>query len=253
MSEQHGQFCWHELVTTDIAGAQAFYAAVTGWEASPSGMEGYTLMKAGGREVAGLMALPEEVKANGGRPAWVGYIFADDVDARAAEAAKKGGAVHHPPHDIPGVGRFAVVADPQGAVFALFHSGAEGPPPPPMGTPGHVGWNELTTSDWPAAWDFYSGMFGWRKDQAMDMGEMGTYQLMNRGGDPFGAMMNATQPGQPPAWLFYFNVDSIAAAKARVERAGGQVLHGPMEVPNEQWILVGIDPQGVMFALVGPQ
>src|SRR3546814_5937052 len=105
---------------------------------------------ANGAAVAGLMALHEEVRNAGGRPGWIGYVAVDDVDSRSAEIGKKGGKVHRAPDDIPGVGRFAIVADPQGAVFALFKGSGSpddmGPPAAP-GTPGHAGWHELYTSN----------------------------------------------------------------------------------------------------------
>src|SRR3546814_16874562 len=87
---------------------------------------------ANGAAVAGLMALHEEVRNAGGRPGWIGYVAVDDVDSRSAEIGKKGGKVHRAPDDIPGVGRFAIVADPQGAVFALFKGSGS---PDDMGPP----------------------------------------------------------------------------------------------------------------------
>ena len=119
-----------------------------------------------------------------------------------------------------------------------------------MGTPGHIGWHELHTSDWEQAYGFYSGLYGWEKGQAMDMGEMGTYQIVTEGGEQFGAMFNSPQTPRP-MWLFYFNVASIDAAVETVKAGGGQVINGPMEVPGGQWIINGVDPQGAMFALVG--
>jgi uncharacterized protein len=78
---------------------------------------------------------------------------------------------------FPNVGRFAVVADPGGAVFLLFKPNTEQEPKPvaPM-TPGHVGWHELYAGDLDREFAFYSRLFGWTKDRAIDMGAMGTYQ-----------------------------------------------------------------------------
>ena len=157
--------------------------------------------------------------------------------------------MHRPPSDIPDVGRFAVVADPQGATFMLMSPNGPDQPPAPAGTPGHIGWHELYASDWKSAFDFYAGQFGWTKGEAMDMGEMGTYQLL---GDGTGAMMDKPAAFPAPFWLFYFNVPSIDAAAATVAAEGGKVLMGPHEVPTGQWILQGQDPQGAMFALLAP-
>jgi uncharacterized protein len=207
-------------------------------------------MKPGARGVAGIMAIPDEAKADGAPPMWLGYIFAPDVDAAAEAIRAAGGAVHRPPSEIADVGRFAVVADPQGATFMLLApQGEDDGTPPAPGTPGHVGWNELYTSDWPSAFDFYAGQFGWTRDQAMDMGEMGTYQLFAAGGEAIGGMMNKPPQIPVPSWMFYFNVDDIDAAAARVTDNGGKVLFGPMEVPGGSWIVQAMDPQGAVFAL----
>ena len=154
------------------------------------------------------------------------------------------------PADIPEVGRFSVVADPQGAIFILFKpSGADNNPAPP-GTPGHVGWHELYAADWASALDFYAARFGWTKADAVDMGAMGTYQLFAAGGEPIGGMMNKPDIIPSPVWLFYFNVTEVDAAVGRVNAHGGQVLNGPLQVPGGSWIVQCMDPQGAMFALV---
>ena len=248
-----GRFVWHELMTTDAAAAARFYGDVVGRPARDSGMPGmeYTLLHAGERQVAGLMAMTPAAKAGGAPPGWSGYVAVDDVDAAAAKAVSLGGSVCMPPMDIPGVGRFAVVADPQGAVIALFHAMGEAPAAAPMMADGTVGWNELMAGDAPAVWPFYEAMFGWTRDQAMDMGPMGTYQLFAAEGVVCGGMM--TKPAQVPApfWGYYFAVPDIDAALARAVAAGGTLLNGPMEVPGGAFVVQMTDPQGVYFALVG--
>lgn len=119
MSSSSGRFVWYELMTTDPVAAERFCARVVGWTAADAGMPGikYKLLSAGGHPIAGLMALPPE--AGGMPPCWTGYVAVEDVDAKATEIAVAGGRVLRPADDIPGVGRFAVVADPQGAMFAL--------------------------------------------------------------------------------------------------------------------------------------
>lgn len=258
MGEFHGRFVWYELMTTDAAGATSFYGDVVGWTPEDTGMSGttYTMLKAPDRPVAGLMALNDEMKAAGARPGWVGYIAVDDVDAAAEQVTAKGGTIHRAPGDIPNVGRFAVAADPYGAVFCLFRGSPDmpAPPPAPMGAPGHVGWHELMAGELEGAFAFYSGLFGWQKAEAMDMGPMGIYQLFTTGGaDATGGMM--TKPEQIPAcfWLYYFAVEgTIEAAVERVKSGGGQVVNGPMEVPGGAWIIQALDPQGVLFAVVAP-
>ena len=255
MSDYDGRFVWYELITTDPEAAKGFYAKAVGWtmEASPMPDMTYILAKDDkGGQVAGVMAIPPEAKAMGVPPNWTGYVAVDDVDAAAAKAKSLGGSVMREPTDIPNIGRFAIVADPQGAVVALF-KGAPSDQGPTLAqdAAGHVGWHELMTSDLDGAVAFYSAMFGWTKGEAHDMGPMGVYQIFQAGDHQLGGMM--TKPPQVPvsAWGYYFNAGPMGAAADRVKAAGGQVLNGPMEVPGGSWIVQGQDPQGAMFALIG--
>lgn len=252
MPANPSKFVWYELMTSDVDAAESFYKTVLGWnsEAWGGGAEmHYVIMKAANLPVAGVMAIPDE--AAGMNPAWVGYIYAADVDAATESVRKAGGKVFREPSDIPEIGRFSVVTDPQGAVFMLFTPKGEGGASAAPMTPGHVGWHELMATDWKSAFDFYAGQFGWTKKEAVDMGPMGTYQLFAAGGDAIGGMM--TKPPQIPAphWLYYFNVVDIDAASERVTNNKGQVVMGPMEVPGGAWIIQCTDPQGAHFALVG--
>lgn len=254
MSNDHAKFVWYDVMTSDTKAAESFYRRAIGWDAKDSGMDdrSYTIFSMGPTMVGGLMPIPEEARAMGARPMWMGYVGVDDVDAYARRVTAAGGAVRRPPEDIPGIGRFAVVADPDGAGFILFRgSSAEAPAPAEPGTPGHIGWHELHAGNGERAFAFYSSLFGWTKAEAMDMGPMGVYQIFATGGAPVGGMMTKTADMPMPAWLYYFNVDAVDAAMARVKDAGGQVINGPMEVPGGSWIAQCTDPQGAMFAMVG--
>jgi predicted enzyme related to lactoylglutathione lyase len=257
MSTPHGQFVWCELMTTDTASATEFYRAVIGWSASvkDSGLPGqdYTILSAGETPVGGLMALPEAARDAGARPGWIGYIGVDDVDAIVARIKAKGGAIHRPPDDIPGVGRFAVAADPHGAIFTVFKpSCPEAAPPAPGATPGRVGWHELHAGDPEADFAFYADLFGWKKTEAIDMGPMGVYQTFATDAAMVGGVMATTDAMPAPSWLYYFSVDDINAAVTRVKAAGGKVIDGPHQVPGGSWIARGLDKQGATFAMVGP-
>jgi len=251
MSSSHGSFAWYDLMTSDTGAAQAFYGPVVGWNAHDASQPGapYTLMLAGETQVAGVMPMHEA--AGGAKPVWRGYVEVDDVDASADRVATLGGSVHRPPADIPHVGRFAVVADPQGAIFLLFKGSAAMTLPPAVpDKPGYVAWRELMAGDGEAAFTFYAALFGWTKAEAIDMGPMGTYQLYACRGDTIGGMMTKP-PGVPaPFWTYYFQVDGIEAAIGRLKSGGGTVTNGPHQVPGGQWIVQGLDPQGGMFALV---
>ena len=253
MADKPTSFIWYELMTTDTEAAKAFYREVVGWEtkAFDESDAGYTILEANRRGIGGVMEIPSEAREGGMRPRWLGYVAVDDVDGTAERIRQAGGKLHMDIKDIPTVGRIAMVSDPQGAAFYLIAPNGEDQPPASPMSPGHVGWHELHTTDWQAAFDFYSREFGWGKADAMDMGPMGTYQLFTAGGDNWiGGMFNASTFGRP-AWLFYFVVGDIDAAAERVRAAGGRVLAGPMEVPAGAWLIQSSDPEGAMFALVG--
>jgi uncharacterized protein len=213
----------------------------------------YTLFTVGETHVSGLMDLPEDARKRSAPPSWLGYVAVDDVDATAEHAKRLGGAVHVPPRDIPNVGRFSIIADPQGATLGLlFRSSNPGQDhPPELGSAGRAGWNELLATNWETAFAFYGELFGWRKAEAVPIGERGVYQLFSAGGLPIGGMFTKPPMVPVPFWLYYFNVSDIDAAAARVTASGGQILNGPMEVPGGSWIVQCRDPQGAMFALVG--
>jgi hypothetical protein len=199
-----------------------------------------------------MMPLMPEMKAEGMPPNWTGYIGVDDVDAACAKVKSLGGSVRREPVDIPGIGRFAIVADPSGAVFAMMRPiPPEGSrPEPDINAVGQTGWHELYSGDPDKTFAFYAEMFGWTKGDAMPMGEMGDYQLFNNQDGQIGGMMKRPPQFPSEAWLYYFRVADIDKAAETVKADGGQVLMGPMEVPNGEWIVQGADPQGAIFAVV---
>lgn len=252
-------FIWYELMTTDLDAGLDFYREVVGWTTSEMDQPDmrYVIWNAGERGIGGAMQLTDAMCEGGARPAWLGYIHVADTDAKAAAIAADGGKILMPPGDIPNVGRFALVADRGGAAFYLLTPNPrEGGDMAPLSqyAPDNCGWHELYAGDGEAsAIDFYGGQFGWTTESVMDMGPMGQYRLFAAGGEgAIGGMMD--RPAQMPvsAWQYYFNVDAIDAAAERVAAQGGQVIMGPMEVPNGMWVLQGVDPQGAHFALVAP-
>jgi predicted enzyme related to lactoylglutathione lyase len=250
-----GKFCWVELLTSDVEAAAAFYGEVVGWTAAPTGgPRGYRMFSIGGVGSAGLMTLPEDAKAMGARPSWFGYVSTPDVDAEAALIQAAGGALYREPETIPGMGRFAVVADPQGGAFGLWTdlSGVVRPDIPPM-TPGHVGWYELFAGDVDAAMTFYSERFGWIKAQTLDMGEAGPYQMFSTEGTQVGGIMRKPAILPQSFWNYYHTVPALDAALAKVEAGGGKIVHDPMVVSGGAWIAQCFDPQGAFFSLVARQ
>jgi predicted enzyme related to lactoylglutathione lyase len=257
MGAARGKFIWYDVMTSDTKIATAFYSDVIGWDAQEHAMpdnRSYTVFSKGPAMVAGLMAIPDGVCAEDARPCWSGYIASDDVDADAAHVAAASGTIRRMPEDIPNIGRFAVASDPGGAVFLLFKPNSTEEPKPvaPM-TPGHIGWHELYAGDLDREFAFYSRLFGWTKDRAIDMAEMGTYQTFATGGEPCGGMMKGGAQVPTPMWNYYIAVDSVAKAAERAQARGALVLNGPMEVPGGAWIVQARDPQGAAFAMVSAQ
>ena len=249
-------FIWYELLTNDADAAATFYGAVIGWQARDAGQAGmdYRILGLQGSDVGGLMAMPDTARRNGMRPNWYGYISVPDVDASVARIVAAGGEPWMPATDIPGVGRIAMVRDPQGATVYVMKPTGDGVSTAfAPGVPGHCGWNELHTRDWATALAFYTAEFGWHKVDAMDMGPLGTYLMFGDGaGEAVGGMVNETHSAHPH-WLFYFNVDDIDTARSRITACGGTVQMEPHQVPTGQWIILASDPQGARFALVGPR
>jgi predicted enzyme related to lactoylglutathione lyase len=145
-----------------------------------------------------------------------------------------------------------VIADPQGASFAIYQTGepSDGGGDAAAG-PGRMSWNELATTDHEAGFEFYRELFGWTVHQDMDMGEHGIYRIYGPAdGPPLGGMFTkpAEMPG-PPAWLFYATVADLDAAVQRASELGGRVLQEPIEVPGGDRIAHFLDPQGAFFAL----
>jgi predicted enzyme related to lactoylglutathione lyase len=250
MSAKQGSFVWYELLSTDVAAAKAFYAKLVGWSMQDMPMPGmsYTLLFAGATQVGGMMTIPADGARAGLRPYWGSYIEVDDCDGAASKVERLGGKIHRAPTDIPNVGRFAAVADPQGAMFNLFKPTQSGERSV-SNTPGQVSWHELHTQDWAKAFNFYSEMFGWQKGESHDMGPMGTYQLFTINGVPSGGVFNSPAAGAAPFWLVYFNVAEIEAGAKRITEGGGKITNGPMQVPGGTWVVQAADPQGAAFAL----
>jgi len=253
MAESHGQFVWYELTTTDMAATRAFYTEVLGWGARDASMTGlpYTVFTAWDDPVSGMMELPKAARDRGERPMWIGYVYVDDVDAVAHRIKQFGGAVHLAPQNVLHVSRFSVVSDPQMAIFALFKWQSPGQARSiDRLRLGSVGWHELLAADDEKAWDFYSELFGWQKVRT-NVSSLGLYQQFSIAGETIGGMMTKPPTVPTSCWLYYFNVGDIDAAIKRVKAAGGQVVGGPMEVPDGGWIAQCTDPQGAIFALAG--
>lgn len=261
----HGNPCWYELATSkgSLIAAEQFYGEIFGWKIVDSGMKefDYHLARSGDDMVAGLMVMPDDVASMS--PFWMIYFAVDDADQFVADAKAAGAIIHRAPDDVPGTGRFALLADPQGAGFGILQPDLSnmstedidkadaGEGAFNQSKAGHGNWNELVSTDPNAAFAFYASLLGWTKGDAIDMGEMGTYQLFRRNGVDIGGMMGLGDAAAPN-WLPYFGVDgSVSDRIDAVKASGGSVHRGPMEVPGGGYIAVAQDPQQAWFALTG--
>ena len=239
-----GQFVWHDLMTTDTSGAGAFYPRIADWKAQPWELDSsYTLLVGEAGPMGGMMALPQETPASSH---WMLYIGTPDIAATVATARELGATVCKDVTQLPNGDSYAVLQDPQGAVFAVHAAGT-----PDDATPGEsdFSWHELSTADLDAALSFYSQLFGWEAGAKHDMGEIGYYQLFVRDGRDIGGIYK-TPPGiETPHWLSYLRVRDVDEAAEAAKAAGGRVVNGPMEVPGGDWIAQIIDPQGAAFAV----
>ncbi len=261
---RQGDFIWYELLTSDADAAGEFYGKVVGWTSINSGQTAmdYRFFSAGdGSDMAdgvgGYMAITPDMAEHGARPAWIGYIAVDDVDASVARLSTAGGNVLMPAMTLDGVGRMAMVADPQGAPFYLMKGASDESSASFAATEpklGHCAWNELATTDPDAAKAFYCAQLGWVAGDSMDMGPMGRYDFLKVGDDRgfnIGAVYTMVPEDPQPHWLFYFRVPDIDAAVAAITDNGGRILQEPIEIPGGDFSIVGYDPQGAAFGLVG--
>ena len=260
-----GMPIWYELMTPDPDGVRDFYRAVGGWQIAESGSpagSGHNdyrmIQRSDSGSLGGVLKLSQDMAAHGARPGWLTYFHVDDVPASVTRLEAAGGKTWMGPRDI-GVGTIAMVADPQGAPFYVMD------PVPPADQPdarsdvwdrekpGHCRWNELATTDAPAAKDFYTALLGWKSENSMPMGERGDYLFVECEGNQIGAINPWIGENQPPMWLLYLGVDSIARAVDAAKDHGGTVINGPHEVPGGDHVFVATDPAGAMIAFVGPK
>jgi uncharacterized protein len=196
--------------------------------------------------VAGIVAQQPEQRAAGIPPAWTSYVAVDDADATAARAAELGGTVHAPPFDVGDAGRMAILADPTGAVFALWQAG-DMIGARVVNDVGALTMNQVNTDDPAAAERFYAALFGWEfAPVATD--PVAFWSITNDGVLNGGMMALDPAAPAPPHWLAYFTVDDLDGADALIVDGGGAVVVPPMAVPSGRF-LVAHDPQYAFFAL----
>lgn len=238
-----GRFVWFELVTTDVEAGIAFWTKVAGLSRKDADMGSfaYPMLLRGETSFAGVV----RPQMDGVRPNWLSYWAVDDVDARTARVPGAGGQVIVPPTDIPNVGRFSLVADPQGAVVALFKgTGGDEPATRPMS------WVELWSKDASAVLPFYTSVLDLGVEQ-MPM-PTGPYHILKAGDVSVGGVMTSPNSEAPPMWLPYLTVDDLDATLAAVRDAEGALYVDPMSVEGVGRFAVVADRQGAALGLLQP-
>jgi len=234
-----GTFSWAELVTSDAGAAKAFYTSLLGWDYDdqPVGDEAvYSMATRDGKHVAALF------RDDSQPPHWNCYVTVASADAATAKAKDAGGNVLAEPFDVMDVGRMSVIADPTGAGLCLWeprqHIGAQ-----LVNTPGALTWNDLITPDAEAAMSFYGTVFGWEFEE---IPQAEGYRLIKNGDRTNGGVF--PRADSPPGWIPYFGHADVDRAIEEVPDLGGQVLNGPVRMPQGT-IGVFTDPQGAVFSL----
>jgi hypothetical protein len=250
-SHPPGTFCWIELATTDQEAAKKFYSALFGWEPkdAPIGPdEFYTTFELEGRTAAsGFTIRPDEL-ARGIPPHWGLYVAVESADKTEAKAKQLGANVVVPAFDVMDLGRMSVFQDPTGAHLAVWQSKTH------HGTriaevPGTLCWADLSTPDAKRASDFYKSLFGW--EFMADSKDPSGYLHIKNGEQFIGGVLppSARQPGVPPHWLPYFQVDDVDAVANKAKQMGGKLCVDPMSMENVGRFAVIFDPQGAAFAI----
>jgi len=245
-NERHiGQFVWRDLLTTDLAAAQAFYGGLFGWTFSPTGDSKYVLASLHGRPMAGMADVSGEADVNSSQ--WVSWISVSDVDEATATTVSAGGSVIRGPKDRPNRGRFAVVAGPTGALVVLVvPQGGD-----PINREAEVGdwlWQELWTDDTETALSYYGQLAGYTQEQA-DGGIEQDYFVLETEGEPRAGVTMIPWDWVSPNWLPYIRVDDAQAYAQRAEPLGGRVLFAPRSDVRQGTTAIIVDPTGAGFAL----
>ncbi len=211
MTQQTGNFVWFELLTDDVDQSLAHYEKVLGWKPRTMDMGEYTYNMLGRGEV-GHCGVVEPVQA-GVPNHWTSYVAVKDVDATVAKVEAAGGAVIVPPTDLPDVGRFARIADPEGASLNVF----EAKNPDNSSTGFH--WNELWCQRPTETLKFYERVLGAEvTSTAMPFGD---YFMLEFDGRATGGVVKAPSPDMPAHWLPYATVDDADEATRRAQADGG--------------------------------
>ncbi len=238
-----GHVVWHELSTSSVDKATSFYSDLLGWgvEVWKPGEMDYPMISVDGTTHGGFQP------AEAGRPSfWFGHIAVADTDEAAGKATARGATVLAGPMEVPEIGRFALIRDPQGAVCSLYTPVGEGP-----AAEGVFAWDELMTEDVEASTAFYTDVAGWTTSE-MDMGDM-TYTMFVAGdGTQVAGCLPKPEMAPSSAWVTYLTTPDTDASVKKAEKLGAMTLAEPFDIPGVGRIAVMADPLGAAFGLFQP-
>ena len=244
-----GTPCWVDLMTPDPMAANAFYAALFGWQVTDTGPElgHYGIAVRGGLATAGIGPTQPGTAAPA---AWTTYLATADVDKTTELITSNGGFVVSGPHTVPGQGRMLVAQDPTGAVFGAWQAdgmiGAQ-----LVNEPGGLTWNDCHSTDPATARAFYAAVFGFRYTPMEGPFDYTTIDGAGPGsaiggiGEP-----DPTLPGAPSHWTVYFSVPDADTAIATAIALGGAVQTAATDTPFGRMATIR-DPQGALFKVMG--
>jgi len=258
-----GRFIWYDLMTIELEDSLVFLTKLLDLSVTEAriGEDGQYFMCTPKDVPEALFGAIPVVHEEGVQSHWLGYLAVDDFDATLKFVRDNGGDIHVTPddYDIEGdeedaplvTGRFGVVTDPQGAVFAPYAS-TEEQAAGGVAAVGRIGWYELLTDDVDAACGWYQRLFGWEIGPPIDRGEEGVAHAIARDGEVFG-LIRPRLPGDsfPARWMYYFRVDDIDAVLARVRELDGYVYEDPTPLDDGRRASL-IDPTGAPVGVWQP-
>lgn len=249
-----GDFCWIDLMASDLDTAKKFYKDVFAWniteETMPTG-EAYPFLCVGEEVIGGAMQIDTKMQQHGVTPNWNSYVMVDDADATAAKAKQLGAHIIREAFDVADFGRMAVIADPTGAVFSIWQSKKSNGEMLEGKTPGACGWFELKTHDTDKAKTFYCDLFGWQA-QTQEFQQGVNYTSFMNADSPVGGLIKLTaeMDEQTPCWALYFTVESFTEAKAKAEKAGAKMTFEPVTLAEVGTFTGFTDPEGARFSII---
>jgi predicted enzyme related to lactoylglutathione lyase len=243
-----GRFVWFEYVSKDAPKAQGFFGELFGWSTKniPMPDGAYTMIAApDGTTIGGYSATPADAPA----ASWLPYLLVPSAADIAARVKSLGGSIMKEPFKVGDFATMAIVNDPLGATLALWQPTK--PEEPAKPAVGHFVWNELTSKTPEASVKFYSQIGGFTSSK-MDMGEMGTYHLLESGGQSRAGIMAPQMPEAPHAWLPYVQIASADQTADKAKRLGATVVVPPTDIPNVGRFAIFVDTQGSATGILQP-